>query len=112
MSKYRKLSHTFYKCDYHIVWTLKYRYRILEGSISSQLSRDIHVLSSMKEVQVEELNIQKDHVHLLCSIPPKLSVSGFMGFLKGKTAIKVMRSYPQLKKSHTGAIIFGQEATL
>ena len=112
MSKYRKLSHTFYKCDYHIVWTPKYRFRILNGDISSQLSRDIHALSLMKDVLVEELNVQIDHVHMLCSIPPKLSISGFMGFLKGKTAIKILRSYPRLKKSLIGAIIFGQGAIL
>ncbi len=98
MGKYRKLSHTVYKCDYHIVWTPKYRYKVLKNEIASFLNRDIYGLSSMKEVQVEELNIQNDHVHLLCSIPPKLSISNYMGFLKGKTAIKVMKSYPKLKK--------------
>ena len=98
MSKYRKLSHSVYKCDYHIVWTPKYRYKVLKNEIASLLNRDIYGLSSMKEVQVEELNIQNDHVHLLCSIPPRLRVSSFMGFLKGKTAIKVMKSYPKLKQ--------------
>jgi len=97
MSKYRKLSHSVYKCDYHIVWTPKYRYKVLKNEIASLLNRDIYGLSSMKEVQIEELNIQNDHVHLLCSIPPKLSVSSYMGFLKGKTAIKVLKSYPRLK---------------
>jgi len=52
----------------------------------------------MKDVLIDELNIQSNHVHLLCSIPPKLSVSSYMGFLKGKTAIKVLRSYPKLRK--------------
>lgn len=112
MSKYRKLSHSFYKCDYHIVWTPKYRYRVLKEGISSLLSRDIYGLSSMKEVLVAELNIQQDHVHMLCSIPPKLSVSSYMGFLKGKTAIKVMQSYPKLKKSLIGEITFGHEVIL
>ena len=107
MSKYRKLSHTFYKCDYHIVWTPKYRYKIMQDPIVSELVRDIHSLSTMKDVEVEELNIQKDHVHLMCSIPPKLSVSSYMGFLKGKMAIKIMHSYPMLKKSHIGVITFG-----
>jgi len=112
MSKYRKLSHTFYKCDYHIVWTPKYRYRILQGEVSSLLNRDIYGLSSMKDVVIEELTIRQDHIHMLCSVPPKLSISSYMGFLKGKTAIKVMRRYPKLKKSHIGGIIFGQEVTL
>ncbi len=112
MSKYRKLSHTIYKCDYHIVWVPKYRYRILKGEVSSFVHSEIYKLSSMKAVGVEELNIQKDHVHMLCSIPPKLSISTFMGFMKGKLAIKLLKSYPQLKKSYIGGIIFGQEDTL
>ena len=98
MGKYRKLSHTVYKCEYHIVWTPKYRYRILKDGLASELQRDLYGLSSMKDVLIEELNIQPDHVHLFCSIPPKLSVSAYMGFLKGKSAIKIMQSYTNLRK--------------
>ena len=60
MGKYRKLSHTVYKCDYHIVWVPKYRYRILEGGVSSFVHSEVHKLSSMKEVEIEELNVQSD----------------------------------------------------
>jgi putative transposase len=56
------------------------------------------VLSAWKEVLVHELSVQADHVHLVCSIPPKVSVSSYMGLLKGKLAIKLFRSYPALKK--------------
>jgi len=98
MGKYRKLTHTVYKCEYHIAWTPKYRYRVLEGEISSTLQRDMYGLSSHKDVLIEELNIQKDHVHILCSVPPKVSISNYMGYLKGKTAIKILRSYPKLRK--------------
>ena len=98
MGKYRKLSHTMYKCEYHIVWTPKYRYRILKNELASELQRDLYGLSSMKEVLIEELNVQPDHVHLFCSIPPKLSISSYMGFLKGKSAIKILQSYSNLRK--------------
>ena len=98
MGKYRKLTHTVYKCEYHIVWTPKYRYRILQGQVASELQRDIQGLCSHKDVVIEELKIQADHVHMLCSIPPKLSISAFMGYLKGKTAINLFRSYPKLRK--------------
>ncbi len=54
--------------------------------------------SEWKSVEIEEMNIQKDHVHLVVSIPPKVSVSEYMGVIKGKTAIKMFKSYPQLKK--------------
>lgn len=98
MGKYRKLSHTVYHCNYHIVWVPKYRYKILEGAIRDHLELDIRSLSQWKEVEIIELSIQKDHIHMVTSIPPKLSVSSYMGFLKGKTAIKIMKTYPMLKK--------------
>lgn len=96
--KYRKLSHVVYQCNYHIVWTPKYRFRVLAGAIKEHLEHDIHMLCEWKEVEIMELSIQEDHIHLVCSIPPKLSISTFMGFLKGKLAIKLFKSYPRLKK--------------
>lgn len=96
--KYRKLTHVVYQCNYHIVWTPKYRFRVLTGAIKEHLEHDIHMLCEWKEVEVIELSIQEDHIHLVCSIPPKLSVSTFMGVLKGKLAIKLFKSYPRLKQ--------------
>ena len=98
MSKYKKLSHVVYKCDYHIVWVPKYRFRILKGLIKEHLEKDIRMLSEWKKVEILELNIQEDHIHLVVSIPPKVSISEMMGMLKGKTAIKIFKSYPELKK--------------
>ena len=96
--KYRKLSHVVYQCTYHIVFVPKYRLRVLTGAIKTLLEEDIRMLSQWKEVDVLELSVQPDHVHLVCSIPPKVSVSEFMGLLKGKLAIKVFKSYPRLKQ--------------
>jgi putative transposase len=98
MSKYRKLSHVVYRCDYHIVFVPKYRYRILTGAVAELVERDIRALSEWREVEVWELSVQADHVHLVCSIPPKVSVSQYMGLLKGKLAIKVFKSYPKLRQ--------------
>jgi len=98
MSKFKKLSHVIYRCDYHIVWTPKYRFRILEGIIKKQLEEDITMLLKWISCEKKELNIQIDHVHLIVSVPPKISISKLMGILKGKTAIKIFKSYPQLKK--------------
>jgi putative transposase len=84
MATYRKLSHTVYHCNYHIVWVPKYRYRLLTGAVRDVVEKDIHVLCSWKDVEILELNVQPDRVHLVCSIPPKLSVSEGMGLLKGK----------------------------
>ena len=98
MSKYRKLAHAIYRCEYHLVFVPKYRFRILTGDVAELMERDIRTLCAWREVQVLELSVQPDHIHLACSIPPKISVSSFVGFLKGKLAIKVFRSYPRLKK--------------
>ena len=98
MGKYKKLSHVVYKCDYHIVWVPKYRLRILKGDIKDFVINDIKMLCEWKGCEVEELNVQEDHIHLLVSVPPKLSISNLMGTLKGKIAIKLFKSYPKLKE--------------
>tara|TARA_R110002072_G_scaffold69629_1_gene169045 strand:+ start:527 stop:898 length:372 start_codon:yes stop_codon:yes gene_type:complete len=98
MSKYKKLSHVIYKCDYHIVWVPKYRLRILKGVIKTLVERDIRSLCEWKSCEVQELNVQEDHVHLLVSVPPKVSISKLMGILKGKIAIKLFKTYPKLKE--------------
>ncbi len=97
-SKYKKLSHVVYKCDYHIVWTPKYRYRVLFGEVKSLVENDTRMLCERKSVEVVELNVRIDHVHVMVSIPPKVSVSTLMGTLKGKLAIKLFKSYPKLKQ--------------
>ena len=94
MSKYKKLSHVVYKCDYHIVWVPKYRFRILKDGVKDLVDKDIRSLCEWKGCEVEELNVQEDHVHLMVSIPPKVSVSVLMGTVKGKLAIKLFKSYP------------------
>ena len=98
MSKYRKLTHVVYKCDYHMVFAPKYRFRILTGAVAEMVERDIRALSAWRDVEVWELSVQADHVHLVCSIPPKVAVSQFMGLLKGKLAIKLFKSYPKLRR--------------
>ena len=97
MSNFKKLSHVIYRCTYHIVWTPKYRYRILEGLVKELLSKDIPMLLEWKSSEMVEMNIQKDHVHLIASVPPKISISQLIETLKGKTAIKIFKSYPQLR---------------
>ena len=97
MSRYRKLAHVVYRCEYHIVFVPKYRYRILTGTVGEMVEHDIRALSEWRDVEVRELSVQADHVHLVCSIPPKISVSEYMGLLKGKLAIKLLRSYPVLR---------------
>ena len=97
MSNFKKLSHVIYRCTYHIVWTPKYRYRVLDGLVKELLLKDIPMLLDWRSSEIIEINIQKDHIHLIVSVPPKISISQLMGTLKGKTAIKIFKSYPQLR---------------
>jgi putative transposase len=98
MSKYRKLSHVIYKCDYHIVWVPKYRFRVLKDQIKTLLEEDIRMLCEWKQCEIQEMSVQEDHIHLVVSVPPKVSISDLMGTLKGKLAIKLFKSYPKMKQ--------------
>ena len=99
MSKYKKLSHVIYKCDYHIVWVPKYRFRVLIGEIKSLVEDDIRKLCEWKRCEIHEMNVQINHIHLVVSIPPKVSVSEMMGNLKGKLDIKLFKSYPKMRQN-------------
>ena len=98
MSRFRKLSQTIWHCNYHIVWVPKYRLRILEGKIAWEVSNCIRAFSERQGGEIVELNIQIDHVHLLVMIPPKVSVSNFVGTIKGRTAIRVFNKFRDLKE--------------
>ena len=98
MVKYRKLSHTVYHCNYHVVFVPKYRYRILEGKIGELVEHKIRQVCAWNEVEIEELNIQSDHVHMLISVPPKRSLSEIVGIIKGKSAIHLFKTRKRLKE--------------
>ena len=101
--RFRRLSHSLYECKYHIVFCPKYRYRIFKEAIGEYAKQQVYQLCKQKEqVEVLELNVQPDHVHLVVTIPPKYAVSEFMGYLKGKMAIRLV---PTVRKS--GATILG-----
>ena len=97
MSRFRKLSHTLWHCQYHIVWVPKYRFRILTGKVATEVERCIRAFSEQKKCEVVELNVQVDHIHLLVMVQPKISLSDFVGMLKGGTAIRVFNKFRELK---------------
>ena len=99
MSRFRKLSHSIWHCQYHIVWVPKYRYRILVGKLKEDVSNCIRAFTERQKAEVVELNIQEDHVHLIVMIPPKIAVSDFVGTVKGRTAIRVLNKHRELKRS-------------
>ncbi len=104
MSKrFRKLSHSIYECKYHVVFCPKYRFRIFQGDIASYTRQQIEVLCRQKDlVEVLEINVQQDHIHVVMLIPPKYAVSSVMGFLKGKLALRLFGRYERLGKRYWG----------
>lgn len=111
MGDYRSSSHVYWRCKYHIVWTPKYRYKILKDKVGKELYRSIYILCNMKDCEVLELNVQPDHVHLVVIVPPKLSVSSLLGVLKGRTAIRLFNRFPHIRKK-LWEITFGLEGIL
>lgn len=97
MSRFRKPSQTIWHCHYHIVWTPKYRYHILTGEIKQEVDPCIRAFTEYLKCERVELDIQTDHVHVLVLIPPKLSVSEYVGTVKGRTAIRVLNRFRQLR---------------
>src|SRR3972149_5083287 len=99
----KKLTQSLYECKYHIVFCPKYRYRIFKEALGEYAKQQVYQLCKQKEqVEVLELNVQPDHVHLVVSIPPKYSVSEFMGYLKGKMAIRLFQQYESLGRRYWG----------
>ncbi len=100
MSKrFRKLSHTIYECKYHLIFCPKYRNRILKDEIGEYVKKEIINLLRQKDgIEIIEMNVQKEHVHLVIWMPPKYAVSSVMGYLKGKLAIRLFQRYERLGK--------------
>lgn len=83
----RSISHTRWKCQYHIVFIPKYRKKVLYGKIREDIREIISTLCKYKNVEIIAGAVCIDHIHLSVAIPPKLSVSSFMGYLKGKSTL-------------------------
>jgi len=98
MSRFRKLAQTIWYCQYHIVWVPKYRFRVLTDKIAEEVENCIRAFSEQQGCEVVELNVQADHVHLLTLVPPKVAISGYVGTLKGRTAIRIFNRFRKLKE--------------
>ncbi len=91
------LAHTKWVCKYHIVFTPKYRRKIIYKELRKDIQQIIKDLCKWKGVEIIEGHMMPDHVHILVSIPPKYSVSQFMGYLKGKSAMMIFERHANLK---------------
>jgi putative transposase len=98
MSRFERASHVIWHCEYHVVWVPKYRFRILKGPVAREVDQCVMLFCQRLGVQVVELNVQQDHVHLLVKIPPKVSVSELVGVVKGRIAIRIFNQFTYLKR--------------
>ena len=91
------LAHTTWNCKYHIVFAPKYRRQIIYGKLKADIGRILRTLCERKGVTIHEAEACPDHIHMLVSIPPKISVADFMGYLKGKSSLMIFDRYANLK---------------
>ena len=102
MTDYQRLQHTLWECKYHVVFIPKYRRKTLFTALRKELGPVFRELARRKGCRVEEGHLRSDHVHMLVSIPPKYAVAAIVGYLKGKRAIHIARTYRGKERNFTG----------
>ena len=90
-------AHSTYRCEYHIVFAPKYRRQVIYGQIKKDIGEILRKLCDEKKVEILEAEACKDHIHMLVSVPPYLSIAQFMGFLKGKSSLMIFDRHANLK---------------
>ena len=105
--KYRKGSHTVYDLKVHLVWSTKYRYKVLTKEVGKRIRDLIRQVCDSNDIQIIKGVVSKDHVHLYISYPPKLSVSEMMRRIKGRSSRKIQDEFPQLSKRYWGKHFWG-----
>ena len=96
MKDTNSLAHTKWNCKYHVVFAPKYRRKVFFGQYREEIGKILRSLCEWKQVNIIEAEICLDHVHMLLEIPPKMSVSGFMGYLKGKSSVLIYQRFTNL----------------
>ena len=104
MNDYQSLNHTKWECKYHVVFIPKYRRKALYGSLRKHLGSLFRELARQKESEIGEGHLMVDHVHMLVLIPPKYSVSQVLGYMKGKSAIHIARTFGGKRRNSWGSI--------
>src|SRR5712691_7253561 len=110
-TEYRRGAHTVYEIHLHLVWTTKYRKPVLVGEAATRVRDLIREICGIHDVKIMKGHVSKDHVHLLVSIPPQVTISRLLQWLKGKTAHKVMLEFRHIK-STTGVSTCGHAVLL
>ena len=102
MRDWQSQAHVKHYCKYHVVFVPKYRRQSIYGNLRKDIGKILRDLCRQQGVELVEGYAMKDHIHMLLMIPPKYSVSNTIGFLKGKSAIRIFRDYLRVKRNYTG----------
>ena len=97
MNDVNSLTHTRWNCKYHIVFAPKYRRKVFYGENRREIGAILRTLCNWKNIRIIEAEVCPDHVHMLVEIPPKVAISGFMGYLKGKSTLMLYDRHPELQ---------------
>ena len=107
MAEYRRGAHTVFEIHLHLVWITKYRRPALQDEVATRVRDLIRDICGQHEISIMKGHVSKDHVHLLISLPPQVTISRLMQWLKGKTAHHLLAEFPRLKKQFWGATRMG-----
>lgn len=108
MENYRKSSHSTYDIKYHIVWITKYRKLVIVEKIANRTRELIRIVCTANEVEIIAGHVGKDHIHLLVSVPPHLSASKLVQYIKGNTSRKLQMEYKELNKQFWGQYLWAR----
>ena len=102
MNEFGSLSHTKWECKYHVVFIPKYRRKALYKELRRHMGSVFRALAEQKDCRIEEGHVQADHVHMMISIPPKYAVAQVVGYIKGKSAIHIARTFTGKPRNFVG----------
>jgi putative transposase len=95
---FRRTAHAAYDTAYHLVWSPKYRKKILEGAIADRIREMFQEIADRYDITIEEMEVSSDHVHIFCSFPPRYSIAQVVSRFKSLSARAIFREYPQVKR--------------
>lgn len=108
MERYRKSAHSVYEIKYHIVWITKYRKPIITGKIAERTRELIRIICAQNDVEILAGHVGKDHIHMLVSVPPYLSASKLVQYLKGNTSRKLQMEFKEINKQYWGQHVWAR----
>ncbi len=98
----RHSAHATYDTAYHLVWSPKYRKRILKGALAERVTEMLREIAQSYDIAIDEMEVSEDHVHIFCSFPPRYSIAQVIGMFKSLSGRAVFREYPQVKRQLWG----------